>query len=113
MGISWGNRLLAAAATLLLAGSMVSAQQSASDTNKRKIKVKTNPVYSELAHRMNLSGKVKIEVVIAPDGHVKTLRPVGGHPLLIQCCLDALKDWKFEPGPEDTTEIFEFDFKAE
>jgi len=29
---------------------------------------------------MNVSGKVKIEVVITPDGHVKSTRVVGGTP---------------------------------
>jgi len=60
---------------------------------------------------MNLSGKVKIELVIAPDGHVKTARAVGGHPLLVQSCLDVVKDWKFEAAPEETTQIVEFEFK--
>ena len=60
---------------------------------------------------MSHSGKVKIELAIAADGHVKSSRAVGGHPLLVQSCLDAVKDWKFEAGPEETTQIIEFDFK--
>jgi len=59
---------------------------------------------------MNVSGKVKIEVVIAPDGRVKSSRVVGGHPLLVQTCQDALKEWKFVPASEETTQIVEFEF---
>lgn len=106
----WGKRLIAIAATTVLAAGIVSAQ-SVSDEGKRKIKSRTNPVYSELAHRMNISGKVKIEVVIAPDGHVKNSRAIGGHPVLVQSCLEAVKDWRFETAPEETTQIIEFEFK--
>jgi TonB family protein len=59
---------------------------------------------------MNVTGKVKIEVVIAPDGRVKSTRVVGGHPLLVQACQDAVKEWKFVPAPEETTQVVEFEF---
>jgi len=28
----------------------------------------------------------------------------------VQSCLDAVRDWKFEAAPEETTQIIEFDF---
>jgi TonB family protein len=109
---SWVGRIWAVLGTAALAAAIVSAQQtSAGDESKRKIKFRTNPQFSELARRMNLSGRVKIEVVIAPDGRVKSSRAIGGHPILIQSCLDAVKDWKFEASLEETTQIIEFDFK--
>jgi TonB family protein len=111
MGFSWGNRILAGTATFVLAAALASAQQTVGDEGKRKIKFRTNPQFTDLARRMNLSGRVKIEVVIAPDGHVKSSRAVGGHPVLLQSCLEAVKEWKFEPAPEDTTQVFEFEFK--
>jgi TonB family protein len=107
----WGKRLLAAVAVAFLIAGVASGQTSSIEDSKRKIKFKTNPQYSDLARRMSLSGKVKIELVIAPDGHVKSSRAVGGHPLLVQSCIDAVKDWKFEPAPEETTQIIEFEFK--
>lgn len=90
---------------------MVSAQQAVSEEGKRKAKFRINPQYSDLARRMGLNGKVKVEIVIAPDGHVKSARPIGGHPVLVQPCLDAVKEWKFEAAPEETTQIIEFDFR--
>ena len=48
-----------------------------------------SPAYPELARRMNVSGKVKIEVIITPDGHVRSTRVIGGHPLLVQACQDC------------------------
>ncbi len=56
-------------------------------------------------------GRVKIEVVIAPDGHVKSTRVIGGHPLLVNPAVDAMKEWKFVPASEETTQIIEFEFK--
>lgn len=112
MRLTWGKRIITAAAASLLAISMASAQQSnLTEEGKRKCKTRTTPQYTDLARRMGLSGKVRIEVVIAADGHVKSSRAVGGHPVLVQSCLDAVKDWRFESAPEETTQIIEFDFK--
>jgi TonB family protein len=112
MGVSWGQRLSAFAVTVLLATGLVIAQQSSTDEGKRKVKSRVNPQYSDLARRMGLSGRVKIEIVVAPDGHVKSTHALGGHPLLVQACVDALKDWKYEPGLEETTQIVKFEFKS-
>jgi TonB family protein len=105
------SRIVATLMTASVLTVAVSAQ-TASDEGKRKTKIKTAPVYPELARRMNVSGKVKIEVIITPDGHVRSTRVVGGHPLLVQACQDAVKEWKFLPAPEETTQIIEFDFRG-
>ena len=101
---------MATSAALLFSGASGFAQSGSTDESKRKVKSKTTPLYPELAKRMNVTGKVKIEVVITPDGHVKSTRVVGGHPLLVQVCQDAVKEWKFVPAPEETTQIVEFEF---
>lgn len=75
----------------------------------RKVVNRVKPAYPELARQMNVTGTVKIEVVIAADGSVKSLKPLGGHPLLIQSASEALRKWRFAPGPETTT-IVEFQF---
>jgi TonB family protein len=106
----WKKFVLAATALVLFSGASSAGQTSSTDETKRKVKSKTAPVYPELAKRMNVGGKVKIEVVITPDGHVKSTRIVGGHPLLVQACQDAVKEWKFMPAPEETTQIVEFEF---
>ena len=61
---------------------------------------------------MNVTGKVKIEVVITPEGRVKSTRVIGGHPLLVQACQDAVKEWKFASASEETTQIVEFEFSG-
>ena len=113
ISLKWSQRILAAsAACFLLAGSGL-AQSGSTDEGKRKVKTKTTPAYPELARRMNVTGKVKIEVVITPDGRVKSTRVIGGHPLLVQSCQDAVKEWKFVPAPEETTQVVEFDFHGQ
>jgi TonB family protein len=107
----WIRMVLAGVALASILGTNALAQ-SASDEGKRKVKSKAAPAYPELARRMNVTGKVKIEVIIAPDGHVKSARALGGHPLLVQACLDALKEWKFVAAPEETTQVVEFEFNS-
>ena len=106
----WTKFTVTAVVVVLLAGVSAFSQSGSTDETRRKVKSKTTPAYPELARRMNVSGKVKIEVVIAPDGRVKSSRVVGGHPLLVQTCQDALKEWKFVPASEETTQIVEFEF---
>jgi len=108
----WRKFAVTATVAVLLAGASAFSQTGSTDETKRKVKSKTTPSYPELARRMNVSGKVKIEVVIGPDGRVKTTRVVGGHPLLVQTCQDALKEWKFVPASEETTQIVEFEFRG-
>jgi TonB family protein len=110
MSSRWIRVCVAAAAAALFTTGFVLAQQAATDESKRKIKSKTAPVYPELARRMNVTGKVKIEVIITSDGKVRSTRVIGGHPLLVQACQDAVKEWKFFPAAEETTQVIEFDF---
>ena len=87
------------------------AGQSAA--TKRKVSHRITPDYPPVARQMNITGKVKIQAVVEPDGHVKSTHAVGGSPLLIQAAERALKDWKFEPSPKETTEVVEFDFTGQ
>jgi len=106
------TRLALSAVAVALSVSGVCAQQASTDEGKRKVKAKVLPAYPELARRMNVSGKVKIEVIVTPDGRVRSTRVIGGHPLLVQSCQDAVKEWRFVPAPEETTQVIEFDFRG-
>jgi len=79
----------------------------------RKAKSKVAPVYPDLARRMSITGTVKLSVVVAPNGTVKSTKLVGGHPLLVNAAMDAMKKWKFEPGPDESTGIVEFKFQPQ
>lgn len=78
----------------------------------RKVKSKVNPTYPELARKMNVSGTVRVEVTITPAGGVKGAKALGGHPLLIDSAVEAVKKWKFEAAAAETTQVIAFDFKG-
>jgi TonB family protein len=99
---------------LLLIGSAIvspiaTAQDSPTET-KRKVKTRVVPEYPAIAKQLNLAGKVKIETTVAADGHVINTRIIGGNPVLANSAQDAVKKWRFEPGPKDTIEVVEVDF---
>ncbi|HEX4004173.1 MAG TPA: energy transducer TonB [Candidatus Acidoferrales bacterium] len=110
--------VVAAGLVLILGGSILlppkgKAQDASTDSLKRKVRIKVAPEYPALAKQMNVTGKVKIETTIAADGHVENTKVIGGSPLLVNAALDAVKKWRFEPGPKDTTEVIEFEFSGQ
>ena len=80
------------------------------DELSRKAKTKVLPIYPEVARRMSIAGTVRLAVVVAPNGTVKSTKPVGGHPLLVDAAMDAMKQWRFEAGPTESSGIVEFKF---
>jgi TonB family protein len=55
------------------------------------------PVYPELAKSARVSGTVELGALIGPDGQMKELKVISGHPLLRQAALDAVKNWVYSP----------------
>jgi TonB family protein len=78
----------------------------------RRAKSKVQAVYPELARKMNITGTVKVQVVVSPNGTVKDAKVVGGHPVLAGAALDAVKKWRFEPAPVESTGVVDFKFEA-
>lgn len=76
----------------------------------RKIKSRAQPLYPELARRMKLSGVVKLELIIAADGKVKSAKVLGGHPLLAESAMDAVRRWVYEPAHDQTVQVVEVKF---
>ena len=72
--------------------------------------MKVVPAYPSVAQRMSLSGTVKIEGVIAPNGTVKSAELIGGHPIFAQSAMDAFRKSKWETAPHETKEIVTFNF---
>jgi outer membrane biosynthesis protein TonB len=55
-------------------------------------------------------GVVKIEVVVGPDGKIKEAKAIGGHPILVDAAMIALRDWKYEKTNSETKTQVEFKF---
>jgi TonB family protein len=79
----------------------------------RKARKKVAAVYPEVARRMSITGTVRLAVVVAPDGTVKSSKPVGGHPVLVNAAMDAMKRWRFEPAPTESSGVVEFKFQPQ
>ena len=85
--------------------------QEAQGEIARRTKSKVQPLYPELARKMNLTGTVKLEVVVAPNGTVKEAKVVGGHPVLANAAMDAVRKWRFEPAAMESSGIVDFKFE--
>ena len=108
--------LLAPVGVALASYSQAHAQaqeQAKGDELPRKAKVKVEPVYPEVARRMSITGTVRLAVIVAPNGTVKSSKPVGGHPLLVNAAMDAMRRWKFEPATTESSGIVEFKFQPQ
>jgi TonB family protein len=62
---------------------------------------------------MNITGTVKVLVVVTPGGSLKDTKVVGGNPLLVNAAMDALKKWKFEPADSESSGTVEFKFQPQ
>jgi TonB family protein len=82
----------------------------ASDQAEREIVQREDPEYPAIAAKMSLHGTVKLKVWIAPDGTVRRLEYIGGHPLLAESALKAVKNWKYEAAAKESVQIVEVKF---
>lgn len=57
---------------------------------------------------MHLQGAV----TVGASGEVRSSRPLGGNPVLIEAATTAAGKGKFEPGQGETIEVIEFRFGA-
>jgi len=89
----------------LLAGGLRAANQA-----ERKLVQHDEPEYPVIAARMSLHGTVRLKVWIASDGTVRRLEYIGGHPLLAESALKAVKGWKFEPASKESIQDVEVKF---
>lgn len=78
--------------------------------NARMIVRKVQPQYPALAQQMGIKGSVKLEVVVEPDGRVKSMNAKGGHPLLVEAAQDAIRQWRWQPASHQSLESVEVRF---
>ena len=100
-------------ACFLLGSGFTSSAQQDSTESHRKMTSKIVPLYPPLAHDMHLSGTVRVEAVVAPNGTVKSVSVIGGHPVLVQSATDAVRRCKWESAPKETRELVILNFHPE
>jgi TonB family protein len=78
---------------------------------ERKVVSKIAPFYPEIAKRNRITGVVKLEVVVRKNGSVQSTKVLGGSPVLIGSATDAVLKWRFDPAPEESTEVVQLAFE--
>jgi|SRR6476646_10636893 TonB family protein len=97
-------------ATSLACPLVLSVALWAAGPAERKVVYHENPDYPAVAAGMNLHGTVKVKVWINSDGSVRRVEYIGGHPLLAQAAIIAVKNWRYELGAKETTSQVEVKF---
>ncbi len=77
---------------------------------ERQVIARSDPEYPEIAKRMQLHGTVKLKLWIAAAGNVSRVEYIGGHPILAESAMAAVKKWKFESAPKETTQVVALKF---
>jgi len=97
--------------SVLLSPSPTMAQSSDQSPSERKVITRVEPEYPDALKRLYIGGVVRVEVLVAPNGVVKSTKLLGGSPILGQSTMKALKQWKYAPAPaeEVLTVRLEFD----
>lgn len=67
--------------------------------DERAVKSRVAPVYPELAKRMRITGEVRLEVTVSPEGKVTNVKALSGNSMLSNAAQSAVRKWQFEPGP--------------
>jgi TonB family protein len=102
--------LLFSGLPLFPAGLHAQKQDETAGDNQRKVINRVVPQYPDLARRMHLNGVVKIEAEVASNGTVKDVSLKGGHPVLAQAALNAVRKWRWAPAAHETAERIEVKF---
>lgn len=76
----------------------------------RKVLDRVTPQYPELARTLHLAGNVKLIVTVTAIGGVKSVRPIGGNPVLLKAAQDAIPKWKWAPASQESQEVVELRF---
>lgn len=86
--------------------------QAPSPAERRAI-VRVAPVYPEIAKCNRIRGVVKLEVVVRANGSVKSTKVLEGNPVPLGSASDAVRKWKFETAPDETTEVVQLTFEPQ
>lgn len=104
------RRAIALVVVVAASAAVTNSARAQSSEEKRPVKHLVTPIVPDLARKLNLSGTVRIEIIIAPDGSVRRTRVLGGHPLLALEAERAAQKSTFEPAAKETTEVIDFKF---
>jgi TonB family protein len=69
----------------------------AADVMQKLLVHRVEPAYPPEARDENLQGIIAVDIVVGPDGSVRSVRALNGPDVLARAATGALRWWKFEP----------------
>jgi protein TonB len=107
-----GLALLVILWAVFVAGSglQVVAQTYETSAKGRKVITRVDPDYPNALKKLYIGGSVRVEVLVAPSGAVKSTKLLGGSPILGQSTMKAIKQWKYAPAAADETLTVKVEF---
>ncbi len=101
--------LRSTAAILMLA--FLHAMLLAAEPPKREPVYYPTPKYPPILRQNRIGGTVNIQILVTPAGTVKSATLIGGNPVLAEYAMEAVRHWKYAPGPNTTVITVEVEFK--
>jgi TonB family protein len=89
----------------LSVGAGAIAPLHAQEPRARKLLYRLPPKYPEYLKIHDIGGTVRLSVEVTPKGTVRSVKPLGGNPILIDAAISAVKEWQY--APVDYSETFE------
>jgi len=105
--IHFSSKILALAKAPV--GSTSTASTSPAE-GERRLESGALPEYPAIAQQMKLTGTVRVQARVEPNGTVTKVTVLGGHPLLAAALADAVRQWRYQPSPRETLEVVKFSF---
>jgi TonB family protein len=96
--------------SVLLTPSPTMAQSYDQSPSDRKVITRVEPEYPDTLKRLYIGGVVRVEVLVAPNGVVKSTTLLGGSPILGQSTMKALKQWRYAGAAADEVLTVKFEF---
>jgi TonB family protein len=95
---------------MMLASANLAAQTHDQNVFERKLITRIEPEYPDALKKLYIGGAVRVEVVVAPNGSVKSVTLLGGNPILGQSTMKAMKLWKYAPAASEETFTVKLEF---
>ena len=79
-------------------------------TDARRVLSQRAPEYPAILKAKNIGGVVRLEVVITPEGTVRSVSILGGNPALAESAEKAVEKWKYLAAPKETKTVVRIQF---
>jgi protein TonB len=96
--------------SVLVSAMPLAAQAPAENSSDRRLVTRIEPEYPDTLKRLYIGGVVRLEVLVAPNGVVKSTKLLGGSPILGQSTMKAVKQWRYAPAAVEETLTVKLEF---